>query len=1063
MQHDNFESLVTHISTQFIKFSADAIDELIVAALKELGAFAQVDRSYVFQFSQDLTVMSNTHEWCAAGIQAERHGLQNVPMEQLPFFSEIIRRREVFHVPSVAELDAAEVPEKNEFERQQIKSLICVPMILEDALVGFVGFDSVREEKTWSDKHIALLKIVGEIFVNALERKKAQGQIQHQNRFLENVIESLTHPFLVVNADDYTVALANSAAGVPSGYHGQKCYELRRDRSEPCESDTRPCLVREVQAKRGPVRFEVEGAGEKQGRMYAYHGYPILDADGNVRQVIEYSLDITERKQAEAALQENEELLRTIFEAAQEAIIAINDQGLVTLFNPAAEKMFGRSYLEMAGHHLNCLMPEEYRENHNRFVRSYFQTGSPSEAIGRLMELPGLRSDGTTFPMEISLSACRRGADQLVIAVARDITARKATEEALRQSEIRNRTVLQTAVDAVITVDTEGTIETVNPAVEKLFGYTSRELIGNNVKILMPEPHQSRHDEYIKRYLETGVPRVIGTGREVLARRKDGSTFPAELSVAEMQVGDRRLLTGVIRNITQRKRAEAALRDSEEKFREIAEMMPVGLFETDAAGVITFANKKAFEYSGYRHDDLKRGITALELIVPNDRDRIQRNFYRVLAGERLGPNDYTALRKDGSTFPVTVHSGCILKDGKPAGLRGVVVNITDRTKLEMERLKAEKLESVGILAGGLAHDFNNLLTGIMGNISLARHEVSQETQIERWLEEAEQAAIEAKSLTQQLLTFSKGGEPVKEVTEVDRLLRDAVSFALRGSNVKSQFLLEEPVRPVEIDTGQIRQVIHNLVVNADQAMPEGGTIRIGADNETIPSRDSRPLSPGEYVVISIKDEGTGIPQKYLPKIFDPYFTTKQSGSGLGLATAYSIIQKHNGFIEVESQVGEGTHIRVYLPACGESKITDDKKPNTVPSGTGRVLVMDDEEFIRELAGQVLERFGYEVDCAEDGTVAIDLFRAAQEAGTPYRAVILDLTIPGGMGGKETIRALRKLDPQIKAVVSSGYSNDPVMANYAQNGFDSVVPKPYRPSELGQVIHELLTSSKPVPT
>jgi signal transduction histidine kinase/CheY-like chemotaxis protein len=382
-------------------------------------------------------------------------------------------------------------------------------------------------------------------------------------------------------------------------------------------------------------------------------------------------------------------------------------------------------------------------------------------------------------------------------------------------------------------------------------------------------------------------------------------------------------------------------------------------------------------------------------------------------------------------------------------------NISDKKKMEGELLKAQKLESLGMLAGGIAHDFNNLLTAVIGNISSAQMRLGSDHAAADRMSKAANAADRARHLTHQLLTFSRGGTPIKKRAPITGLLKDWVTFALMGSNVKCEFALPKALPWVVMDEGQISQVMNNLVLNAVQAMPRGGTIRVRAASVVVPRSDATPLEEGNYVKISVSDNGTGIPERYLRKIFDPYFTTKKKGSGLGLATSYSIVKKHGGLITVRSEVGRGTTFYVYLPATvpGE-RIHRDEKPGIV-RGKGAILVMDDEELIRDLVSELLVQLGYEVCAVSDGREAIRIYRKTLANNKRFDAVIMDLTIPGGMGGAETLRKLRAIDPDVKAIASSGYSNNTVMSDYGKHGFISILPKPYNGAQLSRILAEVL--------
>ena len=316
----------------------------------------------------------------------------------------------------------------------------------------------------------------------------------------------------------------------------------------------------------------------------------------------------------------------------------------------------------------------------------------------------------------------------------------------------------------------------------------------------------------------------------------------------------------------------------------------------------------------------------------------------------------------------------------------------------------------------------------------------------------------AKNLTQQLLTFSRGGSPVKKTASILELVRDTCEFAARGSNVRCEFSIPDDIYPVDVDVGQISQVISNLIINAEQAMPEGGVIRVRLENVSVSERDGLSLKDGKYLKLSIKDQGVGIPAKILPKIFDPYFTTKQKGSGLGLATAYSIVKNHEGLITVESEPGVGTIFHIYLPASEKAMIGDKDSDRSVVAGEGKILLMDDEEMIRDMASEMLSLLGYEVDVARDGEEAVELYCLAKDSDNPYAAVILDLTVPGGMGGRETIRRLMEIDPDIRAIVSSGYSHDPIMSDHKRHGFSGVVAKPYSAEELSRTLDSVIKGS-----
>lgn len=387
---------------------------------------------------------------------------------------------------------------------------------------------------------------------------------------------------------------------------------------------------------------------------------------------------------------------------------------------------------------------------------------------------------------------------------------------------------------------------------------------------------------------------------------------------------------------------------------------------------------------------------------------------------------------------------------------------TERQVIEEELIKAKKLESIAALSGGIAHDYNNLLTSILGNISLAQKYLRPEDKAFGLLNEAQHASMLAKDLTQKLIVFSKGGGPTKKIASLSPLVKRATEFSLSGSNVKCEFNIPDELWAVEIDETQIGQAIYNLIMNAREAMSDGGTIRVAAENVNI-TDEVLSLKNGSYAKISFEDEGVGIPKDHLGKIFNPYFSTKemgtQKGMGLGLSICNSIIKGHGGDVGVTSQEGIGTTFSVYLPASGKEipEVKTEKRhiEEKTVFGKGRILVMDDEKMIRDLAGEVLNHLGYQVGFSKDGSEAIKVYKEAMESGEPFDAVVLDLTVRGGMGGREAIRKLMKIDPNVIGIVSSGYSDDSVMTDFKNHGFSGVVAKPYTVPEVSETLNKVL--------
>lgn len=511
------------------------------------------------------------------------------------------------------------------------------------------------------------------------------------------------------------------------------------------------------------------------------------------------------------------------------------------------------------------------------------------------------------------------------------------------------------------------------------------------------------------------------------------------------------LLSRAIYYASERMRIESALKESERKYREMVESLQEGVWVINRDAYTTFVNKKMADMLGYSPEEMQgrhlfsfcdeKNIKQCKMLLKRRHEGIYEE------------HDFEFKKKDGTPV-ITIMAVAPITDnnGNYMGAIAGVINVTEKRRMEADLIKAQKLKSIGMLAGGIAHDFNNALTAIRGNISLAKYTTQEEKTIEL-LNEAEGAIKRAKALTQKLITFSQGGDPIKKPVKIKNFLKNITELPLNDlTKTKISFSIAEDLWQVNIDEDQMNQVISNLLLNAMQAMTDDMRIEISAENIILQERDSK-RDTQEFIKISIKDHGSGIPQGHLNNIYDPFFTTKPKANGLGLSIAYSVIKKHGGKINVDSEQGSGTTFHIYLPAFfeGDSK----EKIMGKVSGMGRILVMDDEQMVGNIACTMLQFLGYNAELVKDGSEAIELFKKAKSSETPFDALILDLTIPGGMGGKETMKILRTIDPQVKAIVSSGYSSDPIMGNFKDYGFQGVITKPFNLDELNNTLNKLV--------
>jgi PAS domain S-box-containing protein len=778
-----------------------------------------------------------------------------------------------------------------------------------------------------------------------------------------------------------------------------------------------------------------------------------------------------QRRKGETALAQAE----TIVAVTREALLVVDQNGRIESLNPPAERLFGQRIDAVAGQPVTCLLPDRavWQDRHR-----WPQT----------LKTEGLRGGTAQFPVEVTLTELHSGSRPQTIVMIRDLDRESESGESLRRiaaglaqvpgedflRSLLKRLSLVTETSGVFLLEMLGE----GPAAVGMVTVALRGEVQGKVTVDL------RH---------SACAEVLARG----ARIYDGDArtqFPEDamladhgaLSFAGTPLQDHRgRIVGVIGVLhragfedaallqsmleifaaraaaeLERKRCEEALGAAKERLAVTLRSIGEACITLDNDGRVAMFNPIAERLTGWLHDDAagKLVTDVLHLVDERTRRRSQHFLQRIVStGTTDEPNALNVLiSRDGQERMVETSSSPI-RDRKGRKLGAIIVfrDVTERQHAEAERQKAEKLESLGLVAGGIAHDFNNLLTTILGNVTLALGSSDLPETVAERLTAARKASQRAQELASQLLTFAKGGAPVKQAVSLGQLLTDTVQCAAASPHTLCEMQLPADLWLVEADPGQLAQVIANLTLNAGQAMPTGGTIVVAAENFDLPIGSiSLGLRAGRWVRFSVTDQGVGIPEQYLKKIFDPYFTTKPTGSGLGLATAYSVVKNHGGIILVESQPAQGSTFNVYLPAS-EKIIAAPAVAAPVPIGSGRVLMLDDEEAICMLVTCALEPLGYEVTETQDGAVALRLYEEALRAGRPYDLVISDLTMPGRMSGQEAIRLLRELDPNVRAIVSSGYANDPVMSRYEEFGFCGMIAKPYEIDALGRKVAEVL--------
>ena len=637
----------------------------------------------------------------------------------------------------------------------------------------------------------------------------------------------------------------------------------------------------------------------------------------------------------------------------------------------------------------------------------------------------------------------------------------------LESADARIRSVVDHILEGIVTIDEKGVVCSMNRAAQHMFGYKGDESPRIEFSTLIPKCFgRGLEDEP----LTCDWPYLVEcVGRTTLAlgRTRTNDTIPVEISFTELMADQQRLYVAMIRDISKRKRLEEELAAEKKSLAVTLGSIDDGVITTDLHGYVVICNPAAEAIIGWKASEAVgqpfRSVFAILVdgVPAQERNGSTEHLSEAEAILLSTPERATLSARDGSKRLLQQLASPI-RDEKDE-ICGVVVvfrDITERKHGDIERRKDEAPDQLGLFAGGIAHDFNNLLTAVIGNISLVSTLLPSHNELKCRLDDARNASLRARELAQQLLSFARCGAPIKTPASIADLIQETVSFSMRGTQSRSRLTIEPDLWGTDFDPGQISQVIANLVVNADQAMPNGGTLHLSCDNFSHKATTNSvvlDLPSGDYIRIRVRDEGVGIAEEYLDRIFEPYFTTKAKGNGLGLATSYSVVKNHSGLITVESELHCGSTFTIYLPATRRRPIAVGPvaKTNEPTHGSGRVLVVDDEEAICMLAEFTLTRLGYEVSVAVTAARGIELYREALMAGRRFDLVIVDLTLPGGMGGKEVLKKLIEIDPTVNAAVSSGYATDATMKRYEDFGFRGVIAKPYEASELGRKVQALI--------
>ncbi len=764
-----------------------------------------------------------------------------------------------------------------------------------------------------------------------------------------------------------------------------------------------------------------------------------------------YVRDITARKRAEEAVV----WLAAIVESSQDAIIGEDLDGRITSWNKGAERMYGYTADEIIGKNISSLVPPG-RFNEIPRTMEALRTGR------RIMNFETLRAakDGKLLDVSLTVSPVL-DSDQTVVGasvIARDITERKIAEEALRKA---NETSVYASPVPIGAIDATGHVTMWNPAAERVFGWNEKDVIGKPNPIL-PEEEAEAAALLHKRLLSGETL----TGVEVRRRKRDGSLVDISLSASPLWDANHRVkgIIGFLTDITERKRAEEALRKTEEKYRGIFENAVEGIYQTTPDGKYISANPALARMLGFDSPEelinTRDDIRNQEYVHPE----LRAEFKRLIQEHGVVQNfEYQAYRKDGKAIWVSenAHAARDTK-GRILYFEGTVQDITQHRELEQQLRQMQKIDAIGRLAGGVAHDFNNILMAISSYAELLYGKVSEKGAARRYLDEIAKSVDRAASLTQGLLAFSRKQVHSPKVLDLNTLIVDQIRMLKRliPENIDLRFLAGGALGRVKVDPSQVEQIVMNLVINARDAMPDGGEILIETDNAELDRSDCGPQHPvqaGNYVTLTVSDNGCGMDAETKSHIFEPFYTTKEQGkgTGLGLAIVFGIVKQNAGHIFVQSEPGHGTTFKIYLPRVEDAVQPDDSETCSLSfSGNETILLVEDEEAVRESAAEYLADNGYAVLKAGLGSEALEIAERHRE---PIHLMLTDLVMPQ-MSGKELSERMARIHSETKVVFMSGYSNNLLSNHQVLDPQHVLLQKPFRLTALGRRIRETLGRS-----
>lgn len=1102
-ENRDFEKLVSALSNQFISLHYEKIDELINSTLRLIGEFVQADRSYIFQFRNDLALMDNSYEWCAEGIVPQIDELQEIPTDMAPWWMDHINNNRIIHIPRVYELPEEASAEKEILESQDIKSLIVIPLIAGSNPFGYIGFDAVSQERHWLPEIISVLKLAGGIISSALQRKRIEQFIQTELEFAIKLNQSLSFQetlkiclqasisasdmdcggIYLVDQQEQTLTIADhhglsqsfveqassyplDAANVKLILKGEPIYQqfcdLSYKKPEAISKEKLQAIAVVPISFKGEVIACLNIASHSQCQIPEFSRIALETLASHIGSAI---MQARHEKEIEAAKTN----LETLFDTVEDFLFIVNMEGNVIHSNDYVRKRLGYSTEELHNLHVLCFHPEDQQLEAKANIEGML-AGTEISCL-----VPLITKSGTRIPVETKVTPGIWNNQPVLFGLSRDVSERMRAQQALKESEKRFRELTELLPLPLFETDNNGTITYSNQKAFEIFGYSETELnLGISLfQFCLPQDQDKWRDDF----KEIKAGNRLSISNEYTVVKKDGTTFPILLYGSSIiQNGSITGTRGIIVDLTELKAAEEAVRTSflqkriVNEFQSLIDNIPGTVYRTNDQGKTTMLSMTGDFEENHTSAELEQDLFETRALIHPDDQKLVSASDSVLRSEKTSQAlIYRIVKKNGDLRWIEDRKTSVFSsDGHFRGIDGILFDITDRIAAQEEKLnlesrlrKTQRLETIGTLAGGIAHDFNNILTPILGYAEMGELSSSKNDPMRDYFSEITKAAERAKNLVAQILTFSRASESTPDIVSVQGVVTEALKL-LRPS-IPSTITIEQNIDPacrnVFADSSQIHQIIINLCTNAFHAMENSSGVLTIELREVTPDARMNKMLPNlqaeAYMQLCISDTGTGMDEATMERIFEPFFTTKSvgKGTGLGLSVVHGIIKSFRGEITVESRPGAGTTFMVYLPVVNET-VNNDTKNKLPITGKGSILFVDDEPATLRMMTLMMTKLGFHIEAIGSPLQALELFRKNE---AQFNLVITDLTMPE-MTGIELAKQLHEIRNETPVILMTGYGKD-IEASTALNsyGINRILKKPINLAQIASIINELIST------